>query len=44
MKSEALRRRVRELLAANYSLARIAKETGYTYRHIKKIAEQEKPK
>lgn len=39
--SEALRARVRELLAAGWSLSRIAKATGKTYQHIKQIAAQE---
>lgn len=43
--SEAFERRVRELLAAGYSAAAIAKETGKTYVHTARIVariEQEK--
>lgn len=35
------KRKVREMLAAKYSLAQIAKATGKTLKHVKRIAKQE---
>lgn len=42
-KAEVKRRRVRQMVEAGYSLAAIRKETGYSYAHVKQLAEQEKP-
>ena len=39
--SDQFRAKVRELLAAGFSVAKIAKETGKSYTHTKRIAEQE---
>lgn len=40
--AETFRARVRELLAAGYSFARIAKETGESYTHTERVASQER--
>ena len=41
-KAESFRARVRQMLAAGYSVARIAKETGKSYAHAEMIAAQER--
>ena len=41
MASETLRARVRQMLAAGYSIARMAKETGKSVVHITRIVGQE---
>lgn len=33
---------VRQMLEQGYSVSRIAKETGKSYRHVKRIVEQER--
>ena len=40
--SDSFRMRVRQMLAAGYSVSRIAKETGKSHTHAKRIAEQER--
>lgn len=39
--ANTFRATVRQMLAQGYSPSRIAKETGKSYRHVKKIVEQE---
>lgn len=41
-RDEVFRRRVRQMLAAGETIAAIQKDTGKSYKHTKRIADQER--
>lgn len=41
-RSETLRARVRQMIEAGYSVARMVKETGQSAKHVARIVEQER--
>jgi uncharacterized protein YerC len=42
LKSDALRARIRQMIEAGYSDARIVRETGHSLAHVQRVASQER--